>query len=209
MHFKNVLNMLNARDQYEGLEKDLQQLDYNAWRELKQKAIKYVAAKHRRRAYEQLFNTLSEVKGYLYLKSEGCTEVHFIHEENTPTPDLYGRCGSTGILMEVKAINPSDNELDWIRANSELRNGRMTARGVQTSLPASLKRKITGTINKAKKQLINYPHNEVQREIVYLVIKLDIGTSLNSRNLDELAEYIRRKDNEPFQVKYCFRGWKT
>ena len=186
----------------------MQQLDDNAWRGLKQKAVKYVTIRDKRRGYEQLFNTLSEVKGYLYLKSEGHTEVHFIPEENTPTPDLYGRCGSSGILMEVKTLNKSDDELDWIQANSELRNGHMTARGVRTGLGDSLKNKIIDTIDTAKEQLLSYSRNGIQRKIVYLIINPDLQLALDSRNIHELLAFIEEQDNNQVEVKHCFRGWK-
>jgi hypothetical protein len=206
--FELVLDSPYARTQYEELEQNLQQLADNAWQELKQKALKHVDTKHTLRAWEQLFNTLSEVKGYLYLKSEGCKEIQFIPKGNTPTPDLYGQCGSTGILLEVKAINPFDIDLQWIKANSELHNGRMTAREVQTGLPVSLKRKITNGINAARKQLMSYPYKRVNRRIAYLVIKLDIGVTLDSRNFNELEAYMKQLDNEQIEVKYCFRGWQ-
>ena len=124
------------------------------------------------------------------------------------TPDLYGRYGSTGILMEVKTINRSDDELDWIKANSELRNGRRTARGVHKGLSDSLANKIIDTINKAKKQLMSYSCNEVQRKIVYLVINPDLQLALDSRNINKLVAFIEEQDNSQVEVKHCFRGWR-
>ena len=53
-NFENVVNYPPARSQYQRLEEDLQQLDSISWQELKKKAIKYVAAKDKHRAYEQL-----------------------------------------------------------------------------------------------------------------------------------------------------------
>ncbi len=208
-NFENAVNILDARIQYKRLEEDLQQLDDNAWRGLKQKTVRYVSIRDKHRGYEHLFNSLSEVKGYLYLKSEGYTEVHFIPEENTQTPDLYGCHGSSGILMEVKTINISDDELHWIKANSELRNGHMMARGVRNGLGDSLKLKIIDTIDTAKKQLMSYSCNGVQRKIVYLIINPDLGLALDSRNIDELVAFIEEQDNGQVEVKHCFRGWKT
>ena len=217
--FQNAVNITDTRTQYEDeliqykrLEKDLQQLDGNAWRKLKQKAVKYVAIINKHREHEQLFNTLSEVKGYLYLKSEGCTEVRFISEENTQTPDLYGRHGNSRILMEVKTINRSDDERDWIRANSEINvDGirHMTARGVRTGLSDVFKDKIRGTIDTAKRQLMSYRCNGVQRKIVYLVISPDLSVALDSRSIEELEAFIGEQGNSNVEVEHCFRGWKT
>ena len=148
--FDETLGNPLAQPHYERLEEDLQQLDKKAWQELKKKACGDVTAENNRRGYEQLFNDLSEAKGYLYLKSEGYTEVRFIPKENTQTPDLYGCRGSSGILMEVKTINISDEELNYLKANRELRNGHMQARDVRNGLSDSLKSKIINTINKAK-----------------------------------------------------------
>ncbi len=207
INFENAVNIPDVRSHFKHLEEDLQQLDDNAWRELKQKACKYITIKDKtikdkRPRYEQLFDTLSEVKGYLYLKSEGCTEVHFIPEENTPTPDLYGRCGSSGILMEVKTLNKSDDELDWIKANSELRNGHMTARGVRTGLGDLFKNKIIDTIDTAKEQLMSYACEGVKRRIVYLIIHLDILYALDPRNLGELVAYIDGQSDEQIEVMH-------
>ncbi len=212
INFENNVDRPNVRAVFKQLEEDLQQLDGNAWQGLKQKAVKYVTIKDKRNdkrsRYEQLFDTLSEVKGYLYLRSEGCTEIHFIPEEGTQTPDLYGRHGNSGILMEVKTINRSDDELDWIKANSELRNGRMTPRTVLRVLSDSLKCKIIGKINIAKKQLLSYSCNGIQRKIVYLVIEPDLQVALDSRSVEELVAFLEEQDNDQVEVKHCFRGWR-
>jgi len=205
--FDKVLDNPNARPHYEQLEKDLEQLDRGEWNVLKQKAYRYVTVKHNRRAYEQLFNTLSEVKGYLYLKSEGYEEIHFIPEKDTWTPDLCGHSGSALILMEVKTINTSDDELDWITENSKFQKGSMQAREVQVGLPHSLKHKISDTVNTAKRQLMNYACKAVQRRIAYILIHLDIKVALGLRNSDELATYVRKQGNKQIEVIYGFRGW--
>jgi hypothetical protein len=215
VYFEENLGNPLAVASYEQLEQDLQQLDANAWQELKCRAIKYVGIRDEHRGYEQLFNTLSESKGYSYLKSEGCTEVRFIPEENTPTPDLYGCCGSSGILMEVKSINKSDDDLDWTEGNlkeylnwKEGNPQRLRVREYRKGLGDSLKGKIMGKINEAKVQLVSYACNGVQRKIVYLVIDLDILVARNSRNFDELAAYIDEQSDEQSEVKHCFCGLK-
>jgi hypothetical protein len=213
-NFEDVVNYANRQRYFKELEKDLQQLDDKAWQELKRKALKYVIKKDKLRGWEQLFNTLSEVKGYLYLKAVGCTEVYFIPERNTSTPDLYGRCGSDGILMEVKTINRSDEELKWIEGNlKEYLNWkkgkpqRLRTREYRTGLDNHLECKIIDTINTAKNQLLSYDCNRVRRKIVYLVVDLDILFTHNSRNLDEFAAYIDEQSEEQIEVKYCFSDW--
>jgi len=114
-------NFSPARSSYERLEKELEELDKAAWQEFKQKVRKYksyIAKKHELRGYQQLFDLLNEVNGYLYLKSNGCEEIQFISEKNVKTPDLIACCGGFVVLLEVKTVNESKDELNWISQNS-------------------------------------------------------------------------------------------
>jgi len=191
-----------ARPSYERLEEELEQLDDGAWQEFKEKVLSYITIMDSRRGYEQLFDLFMEVKGYLYLKSEGCEKIHFIPEGDTKTPDLCARCGSSTVLLEAKTINKSDEEIDWIRANSERPDGRMQAKEVRLGLGDSLKRKIADKINKAKEQLMSYACEGVQRRIVYLIIHLDILRALDPRNLGELVAYIDEQSDEQIEVMH-------
>ncbi len=210
--FDEVLENPLARPHFERLEGELGQLDDEAWRELKQKVSKskYVTVRENLRGWRQLFSILSEVKGYLYLKSEGY-EVRFIPEEKGQTPDLYGygRSGTSGVLMEVKTINISDCEIKWRKANSEIGSDgkrHMTAKQVRTGLGDSLEKKILDTINRAMGQLKSYPCNCAQRKIVYLIINPDRLLALDSRNIYGLIAFLEKQGNNQVEIKYCVVG---
>ncbi len=209
--FYEVLENSYARPYYERLEEELGQLDDEAWQELKQEASKWVTVRGNLRGYQQLFNILSEVKGYLYLKSEGY-EVRFIPREKGQTPDLYGygRSGSSGVLMEIKTVNISDDELRWVEANSEIGADGIrhpTVGEVRTGLGDSLTSKILDTINTARDQLTSYPCTCAQRKIVYLIINPDLLLALDSRNIDELRAFLEEQGNNQVEIKYCVVGF--
>lgn len=205
--FDNALKMPSARFRYEQLEEELGQLDNVAWREFKQKALTYVTTKDSRRGYNQLFECFNEVKGFLYLKTEGCEKIHFIPEADITSPDLRACCGSSVVLLEVKSINKSDAEVEWVSMNSEIgANGvrHMEAREVRRGLDDYLKHKIKDTVSRARDQLLGYFSEGVKRRIVYLVINLDILSALDPRNYDDLAVYIQQQGDKQIEVVYQF-----
>lgn len=200
--FDNVLKLPWAHEDYVRLEQELRQLDKPAWQALRQKALKCITIKNELRGHNQLFECLNEAKGYLYLKSEGCKEIHFISEEvikrGVKTPDLHARCGRSKILLEVKTINTSDDERKWIQANSLIRDDstrHMEARVGPRGLDNGLKNKIERAIKKAREQLFSYSAEKVKRRMVYLAINLDILFDCDSRNIDELVAYIQQQGN--------------
>lgn len=197
-----------ARKRYKQLENKLRQLDNIARQEFKQKILRYITIKDNRRGYNQLFECLNELNGYLYLKSMGCKEIHFIPEKrNSQTPDLSASFGISKVLLEVKTINKSDLNIKWVRKNSEIgANGvrHMKAKEVRRGLDDSLKHKIKCTISKARSQLLKYSCTGVKRRIVYLVLDLDIRLALDPRNHDELAAYMRQQGDEQIEVVHEF-----
>ncbi len=192
-----------AQPLYERLEEELEQLDSDAWWGFKQKVLRYITIIDSRRGYSQLFDFFNEAKGYLYLKSEGCEEIRFIPEETNGTPDLIARCGGSVCLLEVKTVNKSKDEINIIKANSERPVVRMQVIEGRLGLDDSLKRRITRKINKAKKQLMSYVCDGIQRRIVYLIIHLDIALASDSRNRDELVAYIDEQGDEQIEVRLC------
>lgn len=197
--FDEALRMPEAQTLYKQLEEDLKQLDGDAWKELKRKACRCLTIKDSYDRYMELFDHLNEVKGYLYLKSEGCEKIKFITpEENEKTPDLSARCGSAITLLEVKTINTSDYENMWIRDNSKKREDgarHMQAGKVCRGLSDGLRHKITSKLDEARKQLLSYSLEKVECRVVFLVINLDILFAKDPRNIDELIGYIQQQSN--------------
>jgi len=205
--FYEVLENPYVRPYYERLEEELGQLDDVAWQGLKRKVFRYVGIRNSQRGYSQLFDLLNEAKGYLYLKSQGCEEIRFIPEDSDGAPDLITHCGGSVFLLEVKTINKSKEENDIIKANSERPVVvRMQVIEGRLGLDDSLKRKITGKINKAKRQLMSYACDGIQRRIAYLIIHLDIALASDSRNIDELAVFIEEQGNNQVEIKHCLSG---
>ncbi len=73
-------------------EKQLQGLDSNAWKFLKSEVRPYLLCdKKSGRGHQQLFDFLNQARAYNYLKSIGCSNIHFIPramKEGHRTPDL-------------------------------------------------------------------------------------------------------------------------
>ncbi len=207
-----ALEMPGRRPHYEQLEKGLQQVEDTAWQEFRLKVRKYITIKDDRRGYSQLFDCFNEVKGYLYLKSEGCDEIHFVPEKEKKgikSPDLCAHSKDTMVLLEVKTINRSDDEINWICRNSKIgANGvrRMEAKEARQGLTDPLKVKIAEKINLAEDQLVTYACEGVKRRIAYLVINLDILDELDQRNRSELEKYIQLQGDNHKQIEVTYSG---
>ena len=205
--FGDALKMPLARSYYDQLEKELEQLDDIAWQEFKQKVLKYVTINDSHRGYNQLFECFNEVKGYLYLRSEGCDKINFIPEGDEERPDIRASYKSSVVLMEVKTINKSDAEIEWVRMNAEIGADGIRhpeAKEVQRGVNDQLKLKIKDTNFKAKNQLLAYHCEGVMRRIVYLLINLDILYALDPRNYDDLAVYIQQQSDSQVEVAHQF-----
>ncbi|MBA7629363.1 hypothetical protein ES703_36862 [subsurface metagenome] len=120
-------------------------------------------------------------------------------KQNVETPDLCGRCGGSIVLLEVKTINRSKEEIDVINVNSRRSAVCMQVIQVQLGVSDSLKRKITDKINKAREQLTNYAYDGVQRRIVFLKIHLDISAR-DSRNIAALRAYVDKQSDKQVEV---------
>jgi hypothetical protein len=199
--FDKTLKMPLAQSDYKLLEGEISQLDNVAWQEFKLKALNYITTRPSSRGYNQLFECFNEIKGYLYLKAERCRNIHFIPEDSVTSPDLKACFGDSMVLLEVKTINKSSAEIEWILANSQIGGNRKAMESIQ-GLSNSLKNKITYKINQAKLQLLDYPSVGVKRRIVFLVINLDRLYALVPRNYDDLAVYIQTQSNTQIEVQY-------
>lgn len=197
-NFNNVLRKPDALEAFKERESALNQLDEQAWDNLKNKARHYVRAKHRLRRYEQFISYLNEAKGYLYLKQKDFSGIHFLQEGSSPKPDLCARDEKGVVLLEVKTINYSDEEL------RRMYERPTQVRDVPVGLPERFKNKLGKTIAKAHKQLFNYEDKNVFRRIIYLIIKLDPSVRLNSKNERELESLIEwhRQSNPEIKIEY-------
>ena len=77
------------------IEAVLSVLDAEAWKVLKAAASAHLTrpSPHKGRGWQALFDALSEARGYAYLRSIGCTGIHFVARGDGPTPDIEATTG--------------------------------------------------------------------------------------------------------------------
>jgi hypothetical protein len=150
------------------LERELQELDAEAWTFLRNEARPRLKAKHPTRGWQQLFDTLNEAKGYSHLKKTGCGNIKFIPRATTDklqTPNLQGRLDTTQVLCDVKTINVSDDEAK-----------RLATGGVGATLPYLEKEsfeKLSSVIQVASSQLLSFENGSASCRIVLVVFNFD------------------------------------
>lgn len=137
---------LKAQD-YKTYEDAFGTLDDESWRILSGKAIEQFQ-NHRNGNWKQgFFNQLNEAFAYRYLKSMGCLDVKFLHEDGAICPDISYMDGLDQAFCEVKTINISDDEIGR-RAEKRFSN---TPQG--GSLDAKCINKLNNTIDTAVQQM--------------------------------------------------------
>lgn len=182
------------------LETLLQELDPGAWRQFKSKARKYVHKTDKWGYWKQLFECFHEVYGYVHLKGEGYEDIQFIQEQRrAPTPDLRARRDTSVVLMEVKTVNESDWQKNYLEIPGEIRNAVRGRHG----LSEEFKQKLADTMARARDQLIAYPDATVHRRIVYLVIRPDF----NFHGERELEGFVRGQSGAGVEVVMHLLHW--
>jgi hypothetical protein len=169
-------------------EEQFARLDSESWKTLRNKALPYVSLDDPLRNYQQLWSTLDEARGYVFLADQGYEQIEFIEPDKRKkggqqSPDLVGyKVGSTAIL-EVKTVNESNENLDPNAA------WRHEAIQVRSDLSPEFKGKLVSTIGQARNQLNSYPHPS-NRKIVLLVVRLDDGEKTGGHLYNELGSFI-------------------
>lgn len=139
------------------LEEDLSVLDSRSWADFKSKVLRCSIEKKELRGYSQLVDCLNEVKGYIYLKRQGYSNIAFIPESANETPDIRAVSENQTIaLLEVKTINVSDKEIMYLEENTgRIISGRcLIVRDVSLGIPEGLRDKLLSSIKKARSQLL-------------------------------------------------------
>lgn len=194
-------------DVFRKLEEDFSALDSKSWTDFKSKVFRCNMEKGEFRGYSQLVDCLNEVKGYIYLKEQGYSNIEFIPESTNETPDIRAVSeNQTVALLEVKTIHPSDAEIGYLIENTErIKSGRcLIVRDVSPAIPDGLSNKLLSSIEKARSQLLNYEPDINARRIVYLIITLDITSALDPWNYKELNSFLEEQSDEKVEVKYCY-----
>jgi hypothetical protein len=115
------------------------------------------------RHWTALFETLNEIKGYIYLRDLGYRKVRFIPRDSRRTPDLHGSAPFGDALLEVKTVNMSDENLATFGVVQEAYDG----------LPEGLKRKLESDYANACQQLRSFAVREPTRRICAFYISID------------------------------------
>ncbi len=190
----NLTTRIYGAETYRKWEGILSQLDSIAFNCLVQKAKRAVSIRNDARGWEQLFNSLNEAKGYLYLKEKGYQSIVFVKETTESTPDLYAKSDNKSALLEVKTIRKSDVDIPRDRV----------WQGVDI-IPEGLKNKINNDFNKAIEQF-NCFGRKVDLSICYFIVSLDLALDMNQSNRDRLAEYIESLAKPGVQLEYEFHS---
>jgi len=194
-------------DVFRNLEEDLSALDSKSWADFKSKVFRCSMEKQEPRGYSQLVDCLNEVKGYLYLKEQGYSNIEFIPESSNATPDIRAISeNQTVVLLEVKTIHVSDEEIRYLIENTKRIESDRGAilKDVSLGIPEGLKNKLMDSIGKACRQLLNYEPSTNARRIAFLIITLDIALALDPRNYKELSSFLDKQNGERVEVRYCY-----
>jgi len=202
---KNIKKALaNLALRLDDIESDLQEMDEVAWKEFKSKTIPYVTATDKWGWNTQLFDRFNEAKGYVFLKEQGYTDIHFIPEvPGKKTPDLCGKRDDSAALLEVKTVHESNDAKDYM-ANAEKYRNERVAQTVQHYLNDKMKQKLESTIHQATKQLLfEYPDPDinVKRRIIFLMVWLDFD-SATRRSGEELAQFLKQNRPENIEIAH-------
>jgi hypothetical protein len=177
---------------FKDIEGELECLDLNAWKYLKEEIAPCLAKRDPRRGWRELFDRLNEAKGFKYLQGLGCQQVSFIRRSERATPDLEGWLAGERFLCEVKTMNISEDE--------SVRRRTGAVGNTVRELPDAFLNKLKNCICSARRQMIDFDTDGRSQKIAFLVINFD----------DILNEYVddyRRQielflnDNPPQDVK--------
>jgi hypothetical protein len=157
----------HIRDIYLRWERLLEGLDAKAWEHLKKEAAPRLTQRDKKgRGWQQLFDILNEARAYNYLKSIGCTGVHFVPRSRERSPDLEADLASDRVICEVKSINISDEEIAARIGPPKVRSGQIYVG------PGFLK-KLRATVETAKLQMLAYDPAGAAVHVVYLNVVFD------------------------------------
>jgi len=174
------------------IEEDLQQLDSLAWTAFKSKARRYVHLQDPWGYHSQLFDCLHEVKGYLYLKDNGYEEIEFIPEQKDRfTPDLRARVGKSVAVMEVKTVNESDEQKDYLAAPIQ----EHEFVDMDLHLRGAFEGKLLSTLEHACAQLLAITDSSA-RPIVYFAIRPDFNFDAHP----EIADFLRAHSSPGVEI---------
>jgi len=100
----------HVRSQYLNVERALEALDEESWRDMLERAAPLTIKRHPIRGWQSPFDTLNESKAFAYLQSLGCSQIGFIRRGKEKTPDIRAVLNGRRVLCEVKTIDISADD---------------------------------------------------------------------------------------------------
>lgn len=166
-------SMAGKQDTFIRLESQLAHLDETSWRDLRGRVARHLGTTPRdtARGWQQLFDSLNAARAYGYLLRIGCSDIHFVPDGQTKSPDLEGQVDGRPLLCEVKTLDLSDEK---------------AARNLSREF---LDQKLAPAIEQAVKLLSNHDPDRHARWIVYLVVNWDESVA------DYDQEYVQQIDD--------------
>lgn len=190
---ENLRTRRHGKETYDKWEKILSELDKDSLKKIIKKASKYVSIRDSNRGWGQLFNSLNETHGYIYLKDEGYSNIAFIDEGDNSKPDLFGKSEGKTALLEVKTIQKSDIDIK----RDQVWKGT-------TIIPEGLQKKLKCVIEKATTQL-NTDMYSVDSKYIYMIISLDLALDLIKENRAFLERYVNSLIDDDILIEVLFQ----
>jgi hypothetical protein len=154
------------------LEKLFSTLDDHSWTDFIEKASRHLISRKRAkgRGWQELFDVISEARGYAYLQRIGCSDIHFIKNESGKTPDLAARYENRKVFCEVKTINISEDEAAKRR---RILSGEVVSSRGLLQLGEGFMKKLSDKLWEAINQLDEQDPERTARRIVFVVLHFD------------------------------------
>ena len=175
----------HVRSVYIKVERSLQALDEESWRDLRERAVALTVQRDPTRGWQALFDTLNEAKAFAYLQGLGCSEVRFIKPGRVKRPDLSALLHGQRVLCEVKTINISADEAN---RRERVNQGEMIVVSVPTTVKIQMLDKVTDTLTRAIAQLDHEDPTRAARRFIFVVLHFDDWVG------DYQTEYIAQID---------------
>lgn len=192
------------REAFLRLERLLEELDNEAWADLKERAAPHLISRTRAsgRGWQALFDIVdSEARGFAYLKSIGCMGVHFVKPTKNKMPDLIGVLNRRPVLCEVKTINISDHEAEKRR---RIRPGAAVAGRTSGHLDEGFLKKLGSILENAVEQLGGQDPRSDACRMVFIVVHFDdwVG-DYQPEYFAQIDEHLQRNPAKGVELVFC------
>jgi hypothetical protein len=184
---------------YQPIEDALGMMDSASLEALFERAAPMVVRrdKQHNRHWTELWDTLSEAKGYSFLQNQGYSSIRFLPCKKTPQPDLFAEFPSPGAYLEVKCIRQSDSDLSQ----------SSSVRTVSYAFSDGMKRKIRSVLEDAKRQCGSVDDARRCKWFLYLCIDVDSDIAMTRSNFPKLKEFLDELSTDALEIHFESGVW--